>query len=456
MNPLHPGSGQLTALLPDANPTTLAETLVALANADGGSVYVGVDESGHPTEGVFPEEFNVAVRRAETLCRPPVPVEWQQVEAGGAFVFVGLVRRSTQLHTLADGRILVRTGTENRPLTGEQVQSLVSSRSSGDYEAEPVPGATRADLDEAVLAEFVAKWEERQHAPLTQPLGELLVERDWLTAQGEPTVAGLLLFGKQPQQFIPRSGLLFVRFLGTVPGRGESGEPGYGRRVEVNGPLPHIIQRTWELLQEELRRGAVVRGLEREEQWEYPPAAIREALVNAMAHRDYRLRGRGVEVRLYTDRLEISSPGGLPGYITVDNIVEEHFSRNPRIVHGLFQWGYIEELGLGVDLMIEEMVRAGHPVPEFRATESTFTVTFRNVRERAPLARPAGPATTMNERQDKALTYIQQHGRITNREYQQLCSDVSPETLRLDLADLVERGVLLKVGDKRGTYYILK
>ncbi len=91
--------------------------------------------------------------------------------------------------------------------------------------------------------------------------------------------------------------------------------------------------------------GAVVRGLKREEQWVYPPTAIREALVNAVAHRDYRLRGRGIEVRLFSDRLEISSPGGLPGFITLDNIVDEHFSRNPRIVSGLFQWGYIEELG---------------------------------------------------------------------------------------------------------------
>jgi len=151
--------------------------------------------------------------------------------------------------------------------------------------------------------------------------------------------------------------------------------------------------------------------------------------------------------------MEITSPGGLPGFITVDNIVEEHFSRNPRIVSGLYQWGFIEELGLGVDLMIEEMVRAGHPPPTFRDSPYSFTVTLHNVRER-----PSVPSWTrvMNERQARALAYIQKHGRITNREYRQFCADVSSETLRLDLVDLVDRGVLLKVGDKRGTYYILK
>jgi ATP-dependent DNA helicase RecG len=262
----------------------------------------------------------------------------------------------------------------------------------------------------------------------------------------------VLLFARNPQAFLPQSGLTFVKFVGKLP-RGESGQPGYGRREEIGGPLARIIQRTWEVVGEEMRIGAVVTGLERKERTEYPIAAVREALVNAAAHRDYRLGGRRIEVRMFVDRMEITSPGGLPGFITVDNIVEEHFSRNPRLVSGLYRWGYIEELGLGVDLMIEEMVRAGHPPPRFKDTPYSFTVTLYNVRERAPL--PAW-TRTMNERQAKALAYVQEHSRITNREYRTLCPDVSAETLRLDLADLVERGILIKIGAKKGTYYILK
>ncbi|MBN1260457.1 MAG: putative DNA binding domain-containing protein [Anaerolineae bacterium] len=443
---------QLVALLPDAGAETLAETMVAFANADGGTLYVGVDEQGAPTGAIFPEEINDIFRQAERLCQPPIPVEWQQTEQSGQFVFVGRIRRSPELHTLRDGRVLVRAGAENRPLRGDQVRQLATTRSVGDYEAESVAGATRDDLDSKLLEEFVEKWEERQGRPLTRPLDELLIEMGWLTVERLPTVAGILLFGANPQAFIPRSGLILVRFEG-VRMQGESGDPGYGRREEISGSLPHIIARTWTILQEEIRRGAVVRTLQREEKWVYPPTAIREALVNAVAHRDYRLRGRAIEVRIFSDRLEISSPGGLPGFITIDNIVDEHFSRNPRIVNGLFQWRYIEELGLGVDLMIEEMVRAGHPAPEFRETPFSFTVTFYNVQEREPMT---GSRLSMNERQAKALAYVQKHGRITNRDYQQLCSDVTPETLRLDLSDLVQKGILLKVGAKRGTYYIMK
>ncbi len=445
-------SGQLLALMREPNVDELAETLVAFANADGGTIYVGVDEEGRPTGDLFPEDFAEVLGQAEMRCRPPVVVEWQQVESGGAFVVTIRVQRSPEIHTLEDGRVLVRTGAENRPLRGDEVRQLASSRSAGDYEAEIVPAASRADFDETVVRQFIEKWEERQGRPLTRPVDDLLQEMGGLTIDGRPTVAGILLFGKQPQRFIPRSGLLFIRFEGTEM-RAQSGEPGYGRRVEVKGPLPQIVTHTWELLQEELKVGAVVRSLQREERWAYPPTAIREALVNAVAHRDYRLRGRSIEVRLFSDRLEIVSPGGLPGFITIENIVDEHFSRNPRIVNGLFQWRYIEELGLGVDLMIEEMVKAGHPPPEFRETPFSFTVIFRRAQEHPPI-RFAN--LTMNERQAKAVAFVERTGRITNRDYRQLCPGVSAETLRLDLVDLVKKGVLLKVGAKRGTYYILK
>lgn len=443
---------QIVALLPGGDIEALAETMVAFANADGGTLYVGVAENGQPTGEVFPEEFNAVVHQAEYLCRPPIPVDWRQMEAGAAFIFAGRIQRSPELHTLADGRVLVRAGTENRPLSGDQVCQLATTRSAGDYEAEVLPGATRQDLDAELLAEFVQKWEERQGRPLTRSLDEMLQEQGWLTLNGRPTIAGMLLFGQNPQLFVPRSGLTLVRFEGTKM-RGAGGEPGYGRRVEVRGPLPRIIQRTWEIIQEEIQVGAVVRSLEREESWAYPPTAIREALVNAVAHRDYRLRGRAIEVRIFDDRLEISSPGGLPGFITVDNIVDEHFSRNPRIVNGLFQWGYIEELGLGVDLMIEEMVGAGHEPPQFRDTPFSFTVTFQAARKHR--TRQHRRLST-NERQAKALDYMQKNDQITNGEYQELCPNVSSETLRLDLVDLVKKGVLLKIGAKRGTYYILK
>jgi len=444
--------GQLWAFMPEPEIERLAETLVAFANSDGGTILIGVDEKGRATGQVYADEVEGALRAAVQECRPPVEVRWHQAAAEEGLAFAIVVVRSPELHSLADGRVVIRAGAENRPLSGDEIRQLAATKSSGDFEVEPAPGARREDFDDGVIAEFVEKWQERQRRRWTRSVDDLLLEVGAVDEDGRPTVAGVLLFARNPQAFLPQSGLTFVKFVGTLP-RGEAGQPGYGRREEIGGPLARIIQRTWEVVGEEMRTGAVVTGLEREERTEYPVAAVREALINGVAHRDYRLSGRRIEVRMFSDRMEVISPGGLPGFITVDNIVEEHFSRNPRIVSGLYQWGYIEELGLGVDLMIEEMVRAGHPPPRFKDTPYSFTVTLQNVRERAPLP----PWTrTMNERQARALAYVQEHGRITSREYQSLCPDVSAETLRLDMVDLVERGILLKIGAKKGTYYILK
>ncbi|MCS6845520.1 MAG: putative DNA binding domain-containing protein [Caldilineales bacterium] len=440
--------------LPEPDAQRLAETLVAFANGDGGTVVLGLDERGRPAEGLLGEQMEDALRAALVACRPPIRTEWEQIETPWGAAAAIHVPRSSELHALDDGRVLIRSGRENRPLSGDQVRQLATGKSSGDFEMEEVPGAELADLDPDIIKDYIARREEKQGRQIKLPQERLLRQIGALSVNGKPTVAGVLLFGYEPQFFLPQSGLTFVRFSGTEL-RGPGGLPGYSRRDEVTGPLAQIIERTWGILMQEMRVEAVVKGLRREERTEYPTIAVREALINAVCHRDYRLAGRRIEVRMFDDRLEVHSPGGLPGYITLDNIVEEHFSRNPRIVNGLYHWNYIEELGLGIDKMIEAMTQAGHPQPTFRATPQSFTVILENRRSAAPAA-PEAWQSSMNERQLRALQYIRDNGRITSREYQELCPGVTAETLRLDMVDLIERGVVMKVGDKRGTYYILK
>jgi ATP-dependent DNA helicase RecG len=451
-NLLARGPSQTTAFLQDPEAEILAEMLVAFANADGGTILIGITPAGEVTGDVLGEDVEAVLLQALGLCRPPVATEWRQAELPrGTVVHISVVR-SPELHSLADGRVLIRHGSKNVPLGGDAIRQLAATKSSADFEAEPVAGAARADLEDALIEEYMDKRSERGRRPVNGTLDEHLISIGALTHDRLPTVSGLLLFGKRPQTFLSQSGIVFVRFLGTQP-RGKDGMAGYGRRAELEGSLARLLEAAWNVVWEEMRVGAVVTGLRREEQPEYPSFAVREALVNSIAHRDYRLSGRRVEIRMFEDRLEVISPGGLPGYITVDNIVEEHFSRNPRIVAGLFQWGYIEELGLGIDRMIEEMLQRGHPAPEFKATPYSFSVTLRNIRQRRP---PPSWEQNMNERQMRALAHVREFGRITNRDYHTICPNVTPETLRLDLADLVSKGLLLKVGAKRGTYYILK
>lgn len=445
--------GQFVEYLPQADINHLADTLIAFANGDGGTVLLGVTPGGAMNESFSTEDAEALLWQAQARCRPPVHTEWQQIETSQGTAVSIRVIRSTELHTLDDGRVLIRVGSENRPLVGDEVSYLAATKSTGDFETHIVAGAKRDDLDDEIIQEYIARRQERGQMELSRPIDEILAEIGALTNAGEPTVTGILLFGRETQFYLPQSGLVFVRFAGKET-RGPEGLPGYSRREEIQGPLPRLIEAAWKVIWEEMRVAAVVKDLEREERTEYPPFAVREALVNAVCHRAYRIKGRRIEVRMFDDRLEVISPGGLPGYITIDNIVDEHFSRNPRLVRGLFQWGYIEELGLGIDRMIEDMVQDGHPPPEFKATPYSFTVVLHNVRER--YAAPAPWERNMNERQLKALNYVRDQGSITNREYQGLCPNVSAETLRLDLKDMVERDILLRIGAKRGTYYILK
>lgn len=444
--------GQTLEFMADPDVDLLAETLVSFANSDGGTIVVGADPSGRIQGGLTVEDVQDVLRLALAQGRPVVRTEWQQSAIEDGAVVVIHVPRSSELHSLEDGRVLVRSGLQNRPLGGNQILHLAATKSSGDFEVEEVPEASLDDLDKNLIAEYRTNRAERQRRPIAGDDVSMLVNAGALTESRTPTVLGVLLFARNPQDFLPQCKLIFVRFAGTEM-RGPGGLPGYARREEIAGPLPRLIEEAWQVMWEEMRVAAVVKGLVREEKAEYPSFAVREALVNAVCHRDYRLSGRHIEIRMFDDRLEVLSPGGLPGYITVDNIVEEHFSRNPRLVNGLFQWGFIEELGLGIDRMIEDMVNAGHSAPEFRDTSYSFTVTLRNTRVRRPVM---AWESNMNERQLQALSFVQERGRITNRDYRVLCPDVSAETLRLDLSDLVDRGFLLKIGAKKGTYYILK
>ena len=471
--------GPRLAFLRRADPEAIAENLVAFANTEGGAIVVGANADGGPAEAnPAKQEIERALRLADNLYNPPVVIDGCEAihlkSSGSGIAQLGIeeegagnncagderlipafsirVPRSTELHALADGRVLIRSGEVNRPLGGQEILRLASAKNTGDFETEAVPGATTEDFNREIIDEYLEKRAERSKRIHSGEINRLLEETGAITADGKPTVCGLLLFSDYPQRWLPQSSVVFARFVGTTP-RGEQGLAGYIRREEITGSVPRLIESTWNLVWSEMAISAVVKGLEREETFEYPQFAVREALVNAICHRDYRLRGRRIEVRMFSDRLEVISPGGLPGFITVENIKDEHFSRNPRLVGGLFHWGYIEELGLGIDRMMEVMEQAGHSPPRFDARPYSFAVALHNERIRPKV--PAWARDT-NHRQARALQYIRDRGSITNREYRSLIHSVSAETLRLDLADLVEKGILNKVGAKKGTHYTLR
>jgi ATP-dependent DNA helicase RecG len=323
------------------------------------------------------------------------------------------------------------------------------------FDARVLLDAVLEDLDEAQVEAYVELLSQRG-VDISKERMELLQRRGFVKCiEGElrPTYAGLLLFGRYPQQWLPNATLLMARFTGVA-------FADHYLKQEVGGSLPEQLRQAEKFIQDNTRSMVRLVGLTHREVPEYPFEAVRELLVNAAAHRDYSLQGDNIHLNIFADRIEVHSPGGLPGPVTLDNLLEARFSRNAVIVQGLSDLGFVERLGYGLDRVVTAMRQNGLRPPRFEEVAGSFRATLYGEWETNKT--PAIPDLStyrdlnLNPRQQTALGYLAKIGRITNRDYQDLCPDVHAETLRRDLADLVSQGILIKIGDKRATYYILK
>ncbi|MGD8905230.1 MAG: ATP-binding protein, partial [Anaerolineae bacterium] len=331
----------------------IADTLVAFANAGGGTLFIGVEpRSGKPSGLEDPEDAVDRVLKAALATDPPLIIPMPQLtEREGYRVLTIAVPPGLPNVYSFRGKYLIRHDVRNCPLTPRQLRRLMMERGAVSFEALVPDGARLEDLD----------WEKAEGylsglgiMPLSSS-EEALVKRGCLVqkdGQRVPTYAGLLLFGREPQRWVRSGAILLVRYAGTTMGDTFV-------RDEIQGTLPEQIHRAEAFVLDNMRRGVRLLGLERVEETEYPVEAIREAIVNAIAHRDYRIAGEEIRVLMFADRIEVYSPGRLPGHITVDNLVEERFSRNEIIVQILSDMGFIERLGYGIDRMIRLMTGAG-------------------------------------------------------------------------------------------------
>jgi len=446
--------GQHLELLPEkATPRRLQETLAAFANADGGAVVVGAGSRGAPA-GL--SEAAAARQRAIDLALavdPPLVMPLPAlVELDGTALLVVAVPAGLPHAYSLNGRFLQRVGALNEPMAGAALRELLLSRGGGAFEAQPAEGATLDDLDPARVERYV-----RALGAGETPPADLLLSRGCarlVEGRLAPTHAGILLFGRDPQRFLPSAEILAIRY----PGAEMSDE---FIKEQIRGPLPDQIPRAAGFVGGAMPRLAHLSGVQREEREAYPPAAVREAIVNAVAHRDYAQRGDTIRLFVFSDRIECYSPGRLPGHVTVENMLRERFSRNEVLVQVLSDLGFIERLGYGIDRMLALMGQWGLPAPVFEETPAGFRVTLRGPAGlRAAVALPHGAGRWvhlgLNPRQERAMRFLEETGDITNRDLKALFPDVSDETIRRDLAELVSKNLLLKIGDKRATFYILK
>lgn len=265
-----------------------------------------------------------------------------------------------------------------------------------------------------------------------------------LVKNGKLTNAAILLFGKDLQKFFLQAEVRCARFKGTKP-------IDFIDMKVFNSDIISQREDVLEFIKEHIKLFAEIKGSDRIEKWEYPIEAIREAITNAICHRDYENPGH-VQIRIFDDRLEVWGCGLLPEPLTPADLKTKHKSvlRNPLIGRCFFLIKYIEEWGTGTNRIIDACIKHGLPDPSFEYVVGDFVVTLKKYNITDEIL------TELNERQRKAIEYLVKQKKITNKEYRQMNPGVTDRTVLNDFNELIEKNIILAKAEKKHRYYTLR
>lgn len=405
----------------------VAETLAAMANADGGELLIGMEDDGALSGVPHAQDklrLLLGVPRDRNYVNPVLPCRSRELDTpDGKKLLHFEVDWSPDVHLLADSRCLLRVDDANSPFASDKVAALKAAKAQGLLERSYPPGARLDDLNlELVADELGEAWPGLSLEDALRRYG-LIAGRN---GHSVPTLAALLLFGREPAQWHPRCGLDFIRWEGTASKTGA--ELNIAKRFRIEEPLAVLIRKAREAIQPFIRERQQLHDLFFVEKLEYPTFAWQEAIVNAVAHRDYSLQGAPIEVWMYDDRMEIRSPGLPPAPVTIEALNRRkrvHFSRNPMLVRVLADLQYMRDVGEGVPRIFDEMDRAGCYPPRFEMIGGfVFQVTLRNepIYDRKTLDWLKQFAKVeLSGDQKRMLAYAHAHGdRFTSREFQKV------------------------------------
>ena len=364
----------------------LAKVLVSFSNLGGGMVLLGVEDDGSITglTRTNPEEWVM------TTCRDkirPAIIPFFEVVRGvepGKDVAIVRVTRGYDVHSLwhnNGNRYYIRVGTQSREATQEELGRLFQQRGAIRAELRPVSGATLADLDRRRLRDYFCRVRE-QDVPADDDEATwrtLLVNTEIMTEEGV-SVGGMLLFGTIPNRFLPHAGIDAAAFPGT--------EKDYAARerttlrgpmtplLDANGAIVEngVVEQALEFVRRNAQGTAVLKGGRRVEKPAYPQEVLREGIVNALIHRDYLLSSTDVELGVYSDRLEIISPGRLPNGITPARMsAGTRAYRNQTLKEIMHDYGYLEHMGMGIPRkIIAGMQKHNNTMPELIEDQERF------------------------------------------------------------------------------------
>ena len=437
----------------------IVRVLSGMANADGGTVLVGVEADKSVTGIPYdPEELRTIIQAPQNLLRPQLNPSCEKVRLGNLQLLKFEVASGLEIYRIAGGRSFYRIATETASLPGDQIHALKEAKKNVFFERQQALNATWFDLDADLITAFVNRTQAGKdpQALLSQTYHLLDLSRGLPC----PNMAALLLFARDSSRWHPRAGIDFVKYEGTDRQHGSS--LNVVKRIRFEAPLVKLIDEAVGRIKEHIRERTILHDLFFRERLEYPTFAWQEALVNAVAHRDYSLSGAGIEVWMFDDHISVRSPGPPPPPVTLEQLRRQksvHFSRNPLIVRVLAELGYLREIGEGVPRIFQEMEGYGLHPPELSIDGFVFTVTLRNapVYDEATLRwlNQFGTAQ-INLRQRRLLAYAYCHGKTFSTADYERIAEVDRDTAYREIRSLVKNGVLAPLKPKSRSYRIVE
>lgn len=419
--------------------------ICGFANANGGSIFIGKDDSGNVV-GVTDakrllEEIPNKVRDILGILVDVNLHTTNQVD------FIEIIVEGYPYPVNYKGQYHYRSGSTKQELKGTALDKFLLQKKGKRWDGVPVPKISAKDLKQETFDFFRKRAfkSQRIEEDILIDSNEHLLENLQLKENDFLKRAAILLFHSNPENFVTGA-YIKIGYFET--------DDDLKFQDEIHGNLFEQIEKTMDLLFTKYIKAPIsYEGINRVETYEYPKDAVREALLNAIAHKDY----SGcvpIQISVYNDKIIIWNEGQLPENWTVKNLLEKHASRpyNPDIANALFRSGYIESWGRGTIKIIIECKQAGIPEPVFSYDSSDISVEFRKDIHNEKYLQ----SLNLNERQVKAVLFAKDKGKITNSEYQTL-NDCSRNTASNDLTELVDKDLLKPSGQKgAGAFYTLK
>ena len=357
------------------HPDDLAAALVAFANTDGGDVFLGVDDTGG-TPGVA--DVDRTAQRVDSVaynnCSPPVTVLQETVATdAGTVLVVRVPKGEGRPYRTNRGVYYTRTASGRRHASREELLRLFQADARAFYDETPMQRSAAADLDDEAADEMLQAIGEQGRGLAIAGLPQRRLLANWgLLAENTdcPTVAGMILLGAAPQRFLPHAYISALRIPGT-----EIATPPLDQK-RIDGRAFDLLVDAERFLEFHLLRRHRIRGMEPEVVPELPLPALREVLVNAVAHRDYTVAGP-IRVLVFEDRVEVRSPGGLPNSVRLAQLpAGVHVLRNPTLYNLLLKRGLVTDAGSGIPRLIQLVRERTGTEPTLRLAGDEFVVTL--------------------------------------------------------------------------------